>query len=183
MAEAVTTPPLEKGEDMLHDLLFGVRRSIRYHNRRRRFFDGFDKFVKIISVVGGSAAVVAVTGKLPAFAIASSAIIAIFSAINLVVGPAQGARLHADLAKRFSALEYDMARAETNEDSLNKFRAERLLIESDEPPIYRVLDTVCHNELCEAMGYDSCHFYEVKWLQALFAHIVDLWPSRIKKQL
>lgn len=183
MAEAVSTPPLDKGGKTPHDLLFGVRRSIRYHNRRRRFFDGFDKFVKILSVIGGSGAVAAIVGQVPWLAITLATIIAVLSAINLVVGPAQAARLSADLAKRFSTLEYDITRDQKSEDSLNQFQAERLLIEADEPPAMRVLDTICHNELCEAMGYDRCEFYDVKPWQALFAHIVDLWPSRITKKL
>lgn len=181
MAPALEEHSLDKKEDDLHALLFGVRRSIRYHNRRRRFFDGFDKFVKILSVIGGSAAVAAIVGNTPWLAVALTTIIAILSAINLVVGPAQGARLHAELAKRFAKLEYDVVRTQNvDEDASNKFVAERLLIESDEPPIMRVLDTICHNELCEAMGYDVCEFYRVGWFQALFAHIINLWPSKIR---
>jgi hypothetical protein len=167
----------------LHELLFGVRRSIRYHNRRRRFFDGFDKFAKVLSVIGGSAAVAAVVGSVHWAAIALSTVVAITSAISLVVGPAQGARLHAELAKRFAQLEHGIVRSK-NPDAgrLNEFVAERLLIEADEPPVMRVLDTLCHNELCEAMGYDACHSYDVGSFQGTFAHILDLWPSKIKMQ-
>jgi hypothetical protein len=182
MAAALEDHPRETKEGELHDLLFGIRRSIRYHNRRRRFFDGFDKFVKILSVIGGSAAVAAIVGKIPWLAITLTTSIAILSAINLVVGPAQAARLHAELAKRFAKLEHDIVRAENCDlDAPNKLVAERLLIESDEPPIMRVLDTICHNELCEAMGYDACESYSVGWFQALLAHVIDLWPSKIKK--
>ena len=167
----------------LHNLLFGVRRSIRYHNRRRRFFDGFDKFAKILSVIGGSAAVAAIVGSAHWAAVIFSTIVAVTSAISLVVGPAQGARLHAELAKRFARLEHDVVRSKRPDaDRLNEFVADRLLIEAEEPPILRVLDTLCHNELCEAMGYDTCHFYTVGWFPALFAHILDLWPSKIDRR-
>lgn len=183
-ARAETNENVEKAQTtQLHDLLFAVRRSIRYHNRRRRFFDGFDKFAKVLSVIGGSAAVAAIVGSFHWAAVAFSGAVALVSAISLVVGPAQGARLYADLAKRFAKLEYDIVRSkQADSDQLNEFVAERLLIESDEPPINRVLDTLCHNELCEAMGYDECHLYKVGAVQGLLAQVVDLWPSKIKKR-
>jgi hypothetical protein len=182
-AAAVEEKEEKQRKDELHELLFGVRRSIRYHNRRRRFFDGFDKLAKVLSVIGGSAAVAAVVGSFHWAAVALSTMVAVTSAFSLVVGPAQGARLHAELAKRFATLEHDIVRSkQPNADRLNDFVAERLLIEADEPPPMRVLDTLCHNELCEAMGYDACHFYKVGWFQAVFAQILDLWPSKIKKQ-
>src|SRR5438876_1607265 len=151
----------------LHNLLFAVRRSIRYHNRRRRFFDGFDKAVKVLGVIGGSAAWAATIGKHQTITMWFAAVVAIGSAISLVIGPSQAARLHEALAKRFAKLEHEMQRTpDPTPDQLNEFVAERLMIESEEPPPLRVLDIICHNELCEAMGYDRCHFYKVGWLQS-----------------
>jgi hypothetical protein len=173
----------EKEQSELHDLLFGVRRSIRYHNRRCRFFDGFDKFVKVISVVCGSAAFAAATAQHSVIIMIFTGLVAVFSAINLVVGPAQAARLHEDLARKFARLEYEITRANNlSRDQLNHFQAERLMIETEEPPAMRVLDTICHNELCEALGYDRCEFYKVGFFQSLFAHVIDLWPSHIRKE-
>src|SRR5436309_2201047 len=170
----------QKEQRALSDLLFGVRRSIRYHNRRRRFFDGFDRLVKVLSVLGGSGAVVAITAKHPAAGVIFAAVVAILSAISLVWAPAQAARLYQDLARRFADLEYRIKRAgNVTPEQLNEFEAERLLIEADEPPIMRVLDIVCHNELCEAMGLDECELYKVGPVQSLFAEILDLWPARI----
>lgn len=39
-----------------HNLLFGVRRSIRYHQRRRRFFDNLARGKTWLAFVFGSAA-------------------------------------------------------------------------------------------------------------------------------
>ena len=169
-------------EDELSDLLFGVRRSIRYHNHRRRFFDSLDKFTKILSAVAGSATIAAALGQSSFWTISLAAFVAIFSAINLVIGAGQAARLHSDLAKRFAALERDMVLSNAaTKDQLSKFVAERLMIEAEEPPIMRVLDSQCYNELCKALGYDDCHSVKVDPVQALFSQIVDLWPSKIKK--
>ena len=39
-------------------LLFGVRRSVRYHMRRQRFFDRLDQVAALASLVAGSSTVV-----------------------------------------------------------------------------------------------------------------------------
>ena len=43
-------------KDNFEMLLFGVRRSVRYHSKRRQFFDRMDKTVKILSTVSGMGA-------------------------------------------------------------------------------------------------------------------------------
>src|SRR5438552_12445644 len=135
----------EKQQTELHKLLFGVRRSIRYHNRRRRFFDGFDKFVKVLSVVCGSAAFAGATAHHSVIIMMFAGLVAVFSAINLVVGPAQAARLHEDLARKFAKLEHDITQATNiSPEQLNQFHTDRLMIEIEEPPPMRVLDTICH---------------------------------------
>jgi len=110
-----------------------------------------------------------------------AALVAILSAINLVVAPSQAAQLHEELASRFAELECQIKRASAvNSERLNVFIADRLAIESDEPPALRVLDTICHNELCRALGYKD--FYKVDPVQSFFANIIDLWPWRMKRQ-
>jgi hypothetical protein len=168
-------------ERQLNDLLFGIRRSIRYHNRRRSFFDRFDKSVKILSLVTGSGAFLSTMGSHQLITMWFAAAVAVLSAISLVVGPAQAARLHEELAKRFSKLESEIIRVGPPDSTqLRGFMADRVTIESDEPPALRVLDTICHNELCQAFGYRD--FYRVDPVQRFFANVIDLWPWRIKKE-
>ena len=52
-----------KFADRWDDMLFGVRRSIRYHQRRRAFFDRLDQFSNMLSVIFGSAAIYGVLEK------------------------------------------------------------------------------------------------------------------------
>jgi hypothetical protein len=100
-----------------------------------------------------------------------------------VVGPAQAARLHEELAKRFASLEHSIVVTDhSKHEGISKLEAERLLIEADEPPIMRVLDSQCHNELCRAMDEEDCEFVQVGPIQALFSQIIDLWPSKIKRR-
>ena len=51
---------------------------------------------------------------------------------------------------------------------------ERLAIEAEEPPVLRVLDTLCHNELTRAMGYGQEYQAKVGFFQRLFAQICDV---------
>jgi hypothetical protein len=49
-----------------------------------------------------------------------------------------------------------------------------LAIEADEPPILRVLDAICHNELLRAMGYPKEREAQIAWYQRLLASFVDI---------
>ena len=54
----------------------------------------------------------------------------------------------------------------------------RLHIEADEPPIYRALDLLCHNEQMRADGHppDSEHWASVPLYQCLTCHLFR-WPD------
>jgi hypothetical protein len=158
-----------------HDLLFGVRRSIRYHIRRRRFFERWNLVTNALAVIFGSATIGGVVKGWDALAIAAGATVTFFSAVNLVVGTVRMARLHEDLAKRFVDLEKDLVVAgEYDEQAYRSFCAKRLEAERDEPPVLRVLDSICHNELLRAMGYDRNQFVKIAWYQRLLAQFVDI---------
>ena len=158
-----------------HELLFGVRRSIRYHTRRRRFFERWNTVTNALAVIFGSTTVGGVVKGLDALAIASGAVVTFFSAVNLVVGTVRMARLHEDLAEKFVDLEKDLTVAgEYDEQAYRQFCANRLEIERDEPPVLRVLDSICHNELVRAMGYDRSHCVQIAWYQRALAQFMDV---------
>lgn len=162
------------------NVLFDVRRSVRYHIRRRRFFDRLDQFTNMLGLVFGSTAVYGVmndNADLKPLAIGAAAIVTIFSAINLVVGSARQAREHADFARQFVDLEKKM-NATLSEQLLQEITHARLAIEAEEPPIMRVLDCICHNELCQALGYEERA--KITWIQRLFAQVFDIRPDLIK---
>src|SRR5260370_1025811 len=119
------------------DLLFDVRRSIRYHNRRRRFFDKMSKWSSFLKVVGGSATITTVLAKYGTAAITTSAfIVALLSGVDLIFQTSQMARIHGDLATRFNMLERELTLAEAGKFTkrmLAEFCAKRLEIEADEP--------------------------------------------------
>lgn len=177
---------VEKLKDERHRLLFNVRRSIRYHSRRRQFFDRYRLFTSAMSAIFGSAAIATVMSTVgKEYTIAAAAAITILSIVDLVVGSARMARLHEDLYRRFIQLEKEIvsiAEEGFSEDALLRFTASRLSIEADEPPVKRVLDSLCYNELVRAMGYNQEQFIRVRWYQRLLAQLMDIQQDRLAKR-
>ncbi|MCS6316762.1 MAG: hypothetical protein H8K05_03070 [Nitrospira sp.] len=170
-------PNLEKLSDQRHALLFGIRRSARYHLRRRGFFELWHATTNFIGIASGSAAVVAVVKDFPTVAASLAVLVALASAFDLVIGTAEMARKHSDLAKRFILLEKEIELAgDLTEVNLQVHTAKRLEIESDEPPILRTLDRICHNELCRAMGEPPESYKQIPWLEKRLAQVISFDP-------
>lgn len=156
-------------------LLFGVRRSVRYHTRRRQFFDRFNMFTSSMSVIFGSSAMYALLQDSPQQAAIAAAIVTLFASFDLVIGTAKSSRLHSDLARDF--IELEKAMVSTSVPSikrLQEFTARRLDIEANEPPVLKVLDSICHNELIRAMGLDKKEMLKIAFYQRWFAQFVDI---------
>lgn len=168
--------------DQTHTLLFGVRRSIRYHNRRVRFFDRFNKVTTFLAALSGTATFgVALSSASPKLIITFALLVTIFSVVDLVVGTAQSARRHDDLSKKFFELEKAIITAKNiTDDTLVQLSTRRLDIEATEPPPLKILDIICHNELMRAMGYDESCFVGLKWYQRLFAQFIDIHEHAVK---
>lgn len=165
--------------DRWHDMQFGVRRSIRYHQRRRGFFDRIDQFSNMLSVIFGSAAIYGILEQdFKALALAASALVTILAAINLVIGSAQRARAHSDFARRYVELEKRML-AKPSEEEYLRVAEERLGIEAEEPPVLHVLNSICHNETMRAMGYKKEELAQIGWFQRLVAPVFDFCEHSI----
>ena len=162
-------------EDERWDLLWGVRRSIRYHDRRRRFFDVCHR------VVVGTGVVLAMIG----FTVANEALdekwLTVFSILSmfaflldLFLGFSNCAQLHTNLKQKFGELEADIIK--NKQDDMAPFRAQRLQIEMDEPPILRALDILCHNELARSIEETKEDIYKVGFLQRMTSQLYS-WPN------
>lgn len=150
--------------------LWSVQRSIRYHARREAFFARWHRVTTALSLLFATAAVTdLLRGAGHWGAIAAAVLIAVLSALDLVVGTADMARTHAALRRRFIDLERalqatpgpDAVTAETWVD-------QRLQIERDEPPIYVALDLLCENEQASATAVDRR--YRLNSWQRMTAH-------------
>jgi hypothetical protein len=164
-----------------HGFHFDIRRSIRYHNRRRVHFDRLDRLTNMVSIVFGSAAVFGVLEhRYQALALTAAAIVTVVSAINLVMGSSMRARDHAEFARRFVLLEKEIVASAPDAETLKQLTAKRLDIEVDEPPVLRVLDCLCHNEEMRAQGYPKEQLANIRWWQALLSPLIDVREDLIR---
>lgn len=175
------TMGMTKAERDCHGLLFDIRRSIRYHNRRRAFFDRLDQMTNMLSVIFGSAAVYGVLEQqYKAVALIAAGLVTALSAINLVVGSSQRARAHAELARRFIGLEKHMVNSVHDDALALAAQSERLSIEAEEPPVLHVLNVLCHNEQMRSMGYPPERLAKVGFFQRLFAQVFDFQQHKLR---
>jgi hypothetical protein len=173
-----------------HNLLFGVRKSIRYHNYRRRFFERLSVTSDFLVIASGTTVVgFASAGGTDhhVWTIAFGALTAIVGSLDLVIGYSNKARDYRDLARDFGQLEIKMMEAgETCDDKTQiALRKRRLEIEQNEPPVMRVLDSYCHNELIRAMGYskEQAEGERIRLTlpQSIFMPWFDWYPSALIK--
>jgi hypothetical protein len=158
------------------DLEWGAVRSIRYHERRVAFFESLATTASFLSLITGSAAVAALLKDAGLLAIVASALSAGVGFVNLTLRPATRAAVHSRLRQRFADLQIDLlkAGATPTDAQLDDLQEQRLLIERDEPPVYRMLDLLTHNELCQAGSYDD--LYYIPWLKRVTAHFLH-WET------
>jgi hypothetical protein len=139
----------------LHKLLFDVRRSLRYHDRRRAFFDRMHQITAGLTVLlaGSVLFELARPGETAPWMIALAVAAALLSSWDIVVSYASKAGLHRDLKIRFGALEMAILAGDETYEAWQHHHLDRLRIEQDEPPVFRALDLLCHNELLVAEGF------------------------------
>jgi hypothetical protein len=177
MNQPTNDSDVEKARDRHWELLFAVRRSIRYHMRRQAFFEIWQRLTSGVGVVFGSAALGALLTQLgkdfPSLPIYAAAIVTLATGLDLVVGTARMAWTHAALRKRFIDLEKKLLGSDQlSEAEYALLFRERLDIEADEPPVLRALDTICHNDLVQALGMND-HQVSLPWYKLLTAQFVN----------
>ncbi len=168
-------------DDEKHKLLFDIRRSARYHDRRRAFFQRMHQITGVLTILlaGGVLFELAGTGETSLWLKLIGLVAAVFSSADIVVGYAANENLHSRLRQRFCDLEMAVV---AGSGTIHSFMADRLRIEQDEPPVYRALDLLCMNEELIAQGYsradaeDLQHFSDLEWYQSLTANLYR-WPD------
>lgn len=135
------------------ELLFSVKRSIRYHDRRVAHFERLHQLSSLLTILLASSILLQIAGakyEPPVWLTVLSFLAAVLAAIDIIIGYAKCAEKHLSLKRRFCELESCVAEANSTSE-LGKCLKRRAQIEQDEPPIYRALDILCHNEIVNAM--------------------------------
>ncbi len=142
-----------------HDLVFHVRRSIRYHSRRQRYFDRWHQLVIFFALAFSALPVFVFRTELATYlpswaSILPPLLVSLVASLDLVIGFSQKARAHTDFIRQFTDLERQLVAPDGEEDrTIALVHGEMLALEATEPPVRPVLNTLCHNELLRAMGY------------------------------
>ena len=135
------------------DLDYAVEKSMRYHQRRRGFYDLGHKAIMFFILILGSAAFSRIlVVDLAGFGDYLVAVAVLLAALDLVWNPSHRARDHEMLFRRFGELAREIRTSEPNGELQKKWEARRIEIESDEPPIYWSLEADCDNEVRRAWG-------------------------------
>ena len=162
------------------ELLFDVRRSIRYHSRRQAFFETVDRWFTFALLLLGSGAALSILQDHKAVGLA----VACISGLKLVFAFGAKAGRHAQFVKDFTRLEKRLSPG-ISDDEIAAVHRERLDIEAAEPPVKRVLDVICHNELLVAMGYEGETLQRERvpltWFQRRTANFFNWSEHRLAK--
>jgi hypothetical protein len=159
--------------DERHMVSYRLRLSIRYHQRRLRFFESFDLWIKAIAVIASSAVVGAILKNTTVLAVTVTCLITITSALSLVFGFSTKARLHSELVRKYSELEAQLERkVSPTEDELADLSGKIRELEGSEPPTLGALVVLCQNEIARSEGQQSS-IVPLRWYQRMLAHLWD----------
>ena len=157
----------------IEGLNFDIEKSMRYHQRRRSFYDKIHKGFMFIVVLLGSASFSGPVETLSLGSLSSAeifaAIITVLATCVLVWNPSHKARDHEMLFRQFGELAIGIRTAtKPDRTSYDAWLKERMNIETNEPPIYWALEADCDNEVRRAWGEGrDKKLVDIGWLSRL----------------
>jgi hypothetical protein len=167
-------------------LRFNLEVSARYHDYRRATLGTRVTFVRLISLVGSVASLLAVSNwvesveKMVLWVAWISVGVGVFNLIDLVFHFDADARLHTALFQRFKGLLEEMARHQADcERQIPEWEAEAQAIRGDEPPTYWALYALAWNQSVEKYEVTS-HKRPVRWWQKVAANWLQFRPDQFK---
>ena len=165
--------------EALTALDFGVHVSMRYHARRRAWYDRLHRLMILVIAVGGSAGVAAIYCGLLQEAEYLALAVAVAGALELAFSLPERARVEDALYRRFNILAADIAQASAvSEEQLHAWEARRLLIKADADDRLEMLRRICHNLEAEARDYPAEYRYAVRSWQRPCAQLLSVPPLR-----
>lgn len=154
-----------------HEALYRVELSVLYHQKREKFFDVFDKFAKIMSVLGGAVVIARVLS--PDQLTGVAALSTVSSAVSLVFGLSDKAKRHSELAKNFRRLEADIhSKGVTTFTDLDiaSWNAKIRELEAGEPAPLATLTMLCQNKLAIAQNQPE-KVIKINLFKKIFSHL------------
>jgi hypothetical protein len=153
----------------LTDLKFSIEKSMRYHQRRRAFLESAHRVIIFSVIIVGSTAALTLFSSEKWLGVAA----ALIAAFDLVYAPGDSARDHLILHQRFASMMAEIIRCQSPDAvRIAEWKAQRILIEADEPAIFWALDKDCYNEVCYALGKaTAATLYKLSWRERTFMNL------------
>lgn len=171
---ARTSSAEEEITTLVYHLEFGIGKSLRYHAKRRSWFENWHRAGMASAVVSATAAFVTVANQFPEIARWVALVSATLTAADLIIGFHRHADLHSRLYQRFSSLAAEIAGvSHPTEERYRGWKAERLRIEGEEPSSLDTLNVICHNEEAEARGIGPEYRHYVARIDRWLAQIIS----------
>lgn len=164
------------------DLEFSTRRSCRYHSRRKGYFEFLHKISTFLIIVLSSGSFLSIYSQTYIQPAWIALVITLIATGDLVIGFSSMANKHEMLYRKFNELLIEIDTAQNpSEELISNWKRKRLTIEADEPPIYRALDSSCHNEECRSSGCDEGEFVPISYWQRRLRHLLRFSEVNWKK--
>ncbi len=140
--------------EAVDDVVFHGMRCAIVHQAREGFLDACHRLGMFLVLVSGSGAVYALTHNKD-YALLVAMVPAVVGALDMALNFSTRARQHAELHRRYLELVAEAQRsgAESHAADLN---ARLTLLYAQEPPDYKALDALAHNQVCEGRGRGEC---------------------------
>ena len=164
----------EELERNIYKLNFQIEKSMRYHQRRRGFYDFVHRAFMFLIIFFGSAAFIDQAGHLREWV---GVLVASLAAIDLVWSLSHRARDHEVLFRSFSELAIQIRTTEdADQKAYDSWVKRRIEIETDEPPIYYALEADCDNQVRRAWGKTN-ELVKIGWFKHKLLHLVRFSPK------
>lgn len=154
------------------DLRFEIMRCALYHDMRSDWYAGLNRFVMMLNVVSGSAAVAAFGGQHPLLGQIGGVLVAVFSGASLVWDLNGQARTHSDLKRQFYGVLGDLEAGQPAAVLQRKISA----LYADEPSQMRAVNAIAHNNAGRSVFGEDFKAIGVSWMQRRTRHLVS-WES------
>jgi hypothetical protein len=118
----------------------------------------------------------------PRVAATLSAIVALASLFDSIFKYETRARLHNDLCARFTRLAAELETLAATPENLAHVRAQRLLIEADEPSEKRLVELMASNDEARARGVPEARLHQLRWWQRNAGYLATFGLPRIARE-
>ncbi|MCA4011492.1 hypothetical protein JKP22_01735 [Vibrio vulnificus] len=138
-------------KDIHWSLLWNARLGIRYHTYRQSTYERLGKLITLFTLISSSGAFaifIKSTDEISKYSAVLTLTAAILQLIELVFDTKARSILHSELKQKYLRLERDLVCIDSlTLEQASPFYDQRVSIEEQEPPVYKSLMTLCHNDL------------------------------------